>query len=169
MSQAEWNDIKWGALTRQLAAITDFTISQSLKIEEQNTDSGQNKMTIKGLEPEQLVINYKAGFSVGLDPRGEFDMLKKCMGMQDDFLIAGSPISNSQFELDEIELSNTILSDSGRILSGDLTLRFNTESDSSSKGGKGKKKKKGKTKKKKKGSLTLKPEDIAKAKSMANS
>lgn len=169
MNQAEWNDITWGSSNNQLANITSFTISQALKTEEQQSKDGQNKLSVKGVDSEELTINYTAGFPIGLDPRGEFDMLKKCIGMQDEFLLAGEPISDTQFELDGIELNNTILSDTGRILSGDLSLKFNTEKDPSSKGGKGKKKKGNKKKgKKKTSSLTLKPEDIAKAKAMAN-
>lgn len=81
-------------------------------------------------------------FGAGIDPRGEFDMLKKCAGKQDDFLLAGSPLGVEQFELDEINLSNTLVDDFGRILKGDITLNFNTEQNPSSKGGKGKKKEK---------------------------
>ena len=51
------------------------------------------------------------------------------------------------------------------ILIKDLTLNFNTEQKTSSKGGKSAKKKgKTKAKTKKKGSLTLNPADVAKAK-----
>jgi len=162
MKQAEWNDITWGSSSNQMAHISNFTISQKVKTEEQQAQNGENKVTIKGIDSEELTVSYIAGFPVGLDPRGEFDMFKKCVGMQDEFLLAGSPISDTQFELDEVELGNTVLSDTGRVLSGEITLKFNSEKDPSSKGGKGKKKsaKKGKGKKKS-GSLTLAPSILA--------
>lgn len=159
MRQAEWNDITWGSSSRSLVNLKSFEISQEINIEEQKSNSGQSKKVIKGLNAEELTIQYSAAFAVGIDPRGEFDMLKKCAGKQDDFILNGRVIGQDQFELDEVELSNTIVDDFGRILKGDLTLRFNTEKMPSNKGGKGKSKRKsGATGKKgkKSGSLSLK-------------
>ena len=170
MKQAEWNDITWGSSNNQMVNISSFSISQSLNTEEQEAKDGQNKTTIKSLNSEELTVNYKTGFSVGTDPRGELDMLKECIGMQDEFILAGEPLSETQFELDEISLSNVVLSDTGQILAGEISMKFNTEKAPSSKGGKGKSKKSKKGKKggKKTSSLTLSPADIAKAKGGAN-
>ena len=51
-------------------------------------------------------------------------MLKKCAGMQDKFMLAGKQISKNNFSLDEIEFSNTVLDNNGRILAGDITLNL---------------------------------------------
>lgn len=165
MKQAEWNDITWGVVGKQMAHLKSFRISQSLNTEEQKNEKTGNKTVVRSLNPEVLNVSYTAGFAVGIDPRGEFEMLKKCAGMQDVFILGGQKVSKTNFSLDEIELSNTILNNNGRILSGDLTLSFNTDGNPSSKGGKGSKSKS--KKKKKSGSLTLKPEDYAKAKALA--
>lgn len=149
-----------------MAHLKSFRLSQKLKTEEKENENGGNKTVVKSLEPEQLTVSYSAGFAVGLDPRGEFEMLKKCAGMQDNFILGGRKISEQNFSLDEIELSNTVLDNHGRILTGDLTLNFNTDINSSSKGGKGSKKTKG-TKAKKKSSLSLTPEDYARARALA--
>lgn len=165
MKQAEWNDITWGTTGHQMAHLKSFKISQKLKTEEQENEKTGNKSIIKSLEPEVLNISYSTGFAVGIDPRGEFEMLKKCAGMQDVFILGGQKISKTNFSLDEIQLSNTVLNNNGQILSGDFTLSFNTNDKSSSKGGKGTKNKTG-TKAKKSGSLTLTPEDYAKARAL---
>lgn len=141
-------------------------MSQKLKTEEKESTKGGNKTVVKSLEPETLTVSYTAGFAIGLDPRGEFDTLKKCAGMQDTFLLGGQKVSKTNFSLDEIQLSNTVLDNNGRILTGDITLNFNTDTNTSSKGGKGTKNKKSK-KAKKSGSLTLTPAEIAKAKQMS--
>lgn len=167
MKQAEWNDITWGHSGNQAAYLKSIELSQSLNTTENKNEKGQNKLVVNGLDAEELSVTYTAGLPIGLDPRGEFEILKKCAGKQDEFYLAGSPISKQQFELDSIEMTNTVLDNNGRILVGDITLKFNTESNPSTKGGKGKKKKGKKGKKGKKSSLTLKPGDIAKAKSMA--
>lgn len=165
MKQAEWNNITWGAFGHQMAHLKSFKLSQKVKTEEQESANGGNKLIVKGLEPEQLTVSYSAGFAIGLDPRGEFDMLKKCAGMKDYFILAGQKVSKNGFTLNDFELSNTVLDNNGRIITGDLTLNFSTDTNPSSKGGKGKK---GKSKKKKKsGSLSLTPEDYARARALA--
>ena len=166
MRQAEWNDITWGTSGRQMAHLKSFKISQKLKTEEQENEKTGNKTVVKSLEPEVLNVSYSTGFVVGIDPRGEFEMLKKCAGMQDVFILGGQKISKTNFSLDEIGLSNTVLDNNGRILTGDLNLSFNTDINTSSKGGKGTKSKTAK-KAKKSGSLTLTPEDYAKARALA--
>ena len=164
MKQAEWNDISWGSMNRQFACLKSLKLSQKIKTEEKENEKGANKTVILGLEPENLSISYSAGFAIGLDPRGEFEMLKKCAGMQDNFLLGGVQLSKNNLSLDEIQLSNTILDNNGRMLSGDLTLNFSTDSNLSSKGGKAKKGKS--SKKAKSGSLTLTPEDYARARAL---
>ena len=164
MKQAEWNNITWGTSGKQMAHLKSFKISQKLKTEEQESETTANKTIIKSLEPETLTISYSASLAIGLDPRGEFDMLKKCAGMQDLFILGGEKVSKNNFSLDEIQLSNTILNNNGQILSGDLTLNFNTETNESSKGGKTVSV--NKVKKEKKSSFTLTAEDYAKAKAL---
>ena len=165
MRQANWNNITWGYQNRQMAHIKSIRLSQSVKTEEQESNSGTKKTVVKSIEPEELTISYKAGFAVGLDPRGEFDMLKKCAGMQDNFVLGGKILGTHPFELDQIDLSNTILDDNGRILAGDLTLTFTSDKNESSKGGKSSKGKSSKATKT--GSLSLTPADYEKARQLA--
>ena len=122
MKQAEWNNITWGTNGNQMAHLKSIKISQNLKTEEQENQATGNKTIVKSLEPESLNITYSTGFAVGLDSSGEFEMLKKCAGMQDFFLLGGQKISKTNFLLDEIEMSNTILDNNGQILGGDFTL-----------------------------------------------
>ena len=51
--------------------------------------------------------------------------------MQDVFILGGKKVSKTNFSLDEIELSNTVFDNQGRILKGDLTLNFNTDTNTS--------------------------------------
>ena len=164
MKQAEWNGISWGSINRQLAYIKSLNMSQKIKTEEKENEKGENKTVVLGLEPTNLTISYTTSFSIGLDPRGEFEMLKKCAGMQDTFTLGGQKLSKNNFSLDQIELSNTILADNGLTLSGEITLNFSTDSKLSSKGGKAKPVKK--AKKTKKESFTLTAEDYAKARAL---
>ena len=166
MKQAEWNNITWGTSENQIAYIKSFKISQKLKTEEQESQSSGNKTVVKSLEPETLSISYSTGFSVGLDSRGEFEILKKCAGMLDLFILNGKQVSKNRFTLNEIELSNTVLDNQGQILAGDINLSFSSDDKPSSKGGKGTKTNTKTTTAKKKSSFSLTPEDYAKAKAL---
>ena len=104
MRQAEWNNITWGTTGRQMVHLKSFKLSQKLKTEEKENENGGNKTVVKSLEPEQLTVSYSAGFAVGIDPRGEFEMLKKCAGMQDIFILGGSDtgVVNAAYKFLEI-------------------------------------------------------------------
>ena len=164
MKQAEWNGISWGCLNRQLAYLKSLKMSQKIKTEEKENEKGGNKTIVLGLDVGTLTVSYSASFGIGLDPRGEFEMLKSCAGMQDTFILGGQKLSKNNFSLDEIQLANTTLANNGSILSGELTLNFSTDSKLSSKGGKAKPVKK--AKKTKKESFTLTAEDYAKARAL---
>ena len=82
MKQAVWNNITWGTNGNQMAHLKSIKISQNLKTEEQENQSTWNKTIVKSLEPEVLNISYSASFAIGIDPRGEFEMLKKCAGIR---------------------------------------------------------------------------------------
>ena len=66
--------------------LKSFKISQKLKTEEKENEINGNKTVINSLEPEVLNVSYSTGFAEGIDPRGEFEMLKKCAGMQDSLI-----------------------------------------------------------------------------------
>ena len=161
MQQAEWNDITWGSDSGRVAYITSITLSQGIKIDEQQSESGINQQTIKGFEPEKLTLSYKAGLPLGVDPRGEYETFIKCGGKQADFILRDKKLSENPFTLDGVSMSETIVDDFGRILVGNITLELSTDSKVSSAGGKGSKKSIS-VRKPKKSSLSLKPSDINK-------
>ena len=161
MIQAEWNDITWGSQPNRVVNISSITLSQGIKIDEQQSETGTSQQTVKGLESEKLTLNYKAGVPLGVDPRGEYELFKKCGGKQADFVLNDKKLSEKPFTLDGVSLSDTVVDDFGRILVSDVTLEFSTDSQVSSAGGKGSKKS-STARKSKTGSLTLKPADIKK-------
>lgn len=159
MQQAEWNDITFGSNSTKIANIGSIRISQGIKIDEQTSESGINKQTIKGFDSENLSITYKAGFPVGLDPRGEYELMRKNTGKQADFILRDKPLSDEPFTLDGVSLSDTVVDNFGRILTGTISLDFSTDSHISALGGKGAKNK-SLSKQPKKSSLSLKNQII---------
>jgi len=153
MQQASWQNIKWGISPDKIRAISSLSLSVELDIKTEKSKDGTEKTTIKGVKPQALSINYETGFSAGVDPREEFEKLKKMTGSSGNFFIGGENL-NTDFMLDEVSISNTLLDNTGRIWHASHTLNFNGGSKSASK------KNASKT-----GKLTLSEKELKEAKS----
>ena len=158
--QAQWNKEIFGLTASALRNIESFDISCSIKTEEQESSSGVKSTVVRGIDSEQLQISYSTGFVIGTDPRQEFENFKKVAGMQDDFYLSNVNVGRTQFELDEVQLSDTQSDNTGRIYAGKITLTFTGDSNVSSKGSKSKSKST-KAKSTKKSSLSLTPAELA--------
>ena len=136
--QAQWNKEIFGRLPNALRNLESFEISCGIVTEENESSNGVKKTVVKGYAAEDLKITYNAGFAVGTDPRQEFEDFKKIAGMQDNFYLGNTNVGRTQFELDEIQLSDTQISNTGRMYSGKISLSFSGNSNVSSKGSKNK-------------------------------
>lgn len=133
-TQAEWNNEKFGRTANALKNLESFEISCGIVTEEQESSNGVKKTVVKGIAAEELKISYNAGFHVGTDPRQEFEDFKKIAGQQDNFYLGNVNVGRTQFELDEIQLSDTQMGNTGRIFAGKISLSFSGDSNVSSKG-----------------------------------
>ena len=158
--QAQWNKEQFGRLTNSLRNIESFDISCGIKTEEQESASGVKSTVVRGIDSEQLQISYSTSFAIGTDPRQEFEDFKKMAGMQDNFYLANVNVGRTQFELDEVQLSDTQSDHTGRIYTGKISLTFTGNSNVTSKGSKSKKTT-AKAKTPKKSSLSLTPAELA--------
>ena len=134
MIQAEWNKEIFGRLPNSLRTLESFEISCGIVTEENESTNGVKKTVVKGYAAEDLKISFNTGFAVGTDPRQEFEDFKKIAGMQDNFYLNNVDVGRTQFELDEIQLSDTQMDNTGRIYSGKISLSFTGDSNVSSKG-----------------------------------
>lgn len=132
--QAQWNNEIFGRTASSLRNLESFEISCGIVTEEQESSNGVKKTIVKGYAAEELKISYNAGFVVGTDPRQEFEDFKKVAGVQDHFYLGNVNVGRTQFELDEVQLSDTQLNSSGRIFAGKISLSFSGDSNVSSKG-----------------------------------
>ena len=132
--QAQWNKEIFGRTASSLRNLESFEISCGIVTEEQESSNGVKKTVVKGYAAEELKISYNAGFVVGTDPRQEFEDFKKIAGMQDNFYLGNVNVGRTQFELDEIQLSDTQMNNTGRMLAGKISLSFSGDSNVSSKG-----------------------------------
>ncbi len=132
--QAEWNNEKFGITASSLRNLESFEISCGIVTEEQESSNGVKKTVVKGIAAEELKISYNAGFVVGTDPRQEFEDFKKIAGEQDHFYLGNVDVGRTQFELDEVQLSDTQMNNTGRIFAGNISLSFSGDGYVSSKG-----------------------------------
>lgn len=139
--QAQWNKEIFGMTASSLRNLESFEISCGVVTEEQEGSNGVKKTVVKGIAAEDLKISFNAGFVVGTDPRQEFEDFKKIAGMQDNFYLGNVDVGRTWFELDEIQLSDTQMDNTGRIYSGKISLSFSGNGYVSSKGSKTKNKK----------------------------
>lgn len=163
--QAQWNKEIFGRLPNSLRTIESFEISCGIATEENESTNGVKKTVVKGIAAEDLKISFNTGFAVGTDPRQEFEDFKKIAGMQDNFYLGNVNVGRTQFELDEIQLSDTQMDNSGRILSGKISLSFTGDSNVSSKGSKNSKSSASSTKK---GGLSITQAEIDAMKARKN-
>ena len=132
--QAQWNNEIFGRTASSLRNLESFEISCGIVTEEQESSNGVKKTVVKGIAAEELRISYNAGFVVGTDARQEFEDFKKVAGQQDNFYLGNVNVGKTQFELDEVQLSDTQMNNSGRILAGKVSLSFSGDGYVSSKG-----------------------------------
>ena len=122
--QAKWNNKIFEISNNKILAISNFTISTKLKTEEKKSKSGSKKVTIKGLQPEELQVNFASGFSAGADPRQENEDFKKLTGQIDTFYLGNKKLGRGNFMLEETAMSDTLLSNTGRIYHAEHSLKF---------------------------------------------
>lgn len=164
--QAQWNNEKFGITANSLKNLESFEISCGIVTEEQESSNGVKKTVVKGIAAEELKISYNAGFGVGTDPRQEFEDFKKIAGQQDNFYLGNVEVGRTQFELDEIQLSDTQMDANGRIFSGKISLSFSGDGYVSSKGSSSSSKSKSKSSKKGGLSITQAEIDAMKARKL---
>lgn len=165
MIQAEWNKEIFGRMANSLRNLESFEISCGIVTEENESTNGVKKTVVKGIAAEDLKISFNTGFAVGTDPRQEFEDFKKIAGMQDNFYLGNVDVGRTQFELDEIQLTDTQMDNSGRILSGKISLSFTGDGYESSKGSKNSKTKGSSAKK---GGLSITQAEIDEMKARKN-
>ena len=167
--QAQWNNEIFGRTATALRNLDSFEISCGIVTEEQESANGVKKTIVKGYAAEELKISYNAGFVVGLDPRQEFEDFKKVAGVQDNFYLGNINVGRTQFELDEVQISDTQIDNSGRIFAGKISLSFSGDSNVSSKGSSSKAKNSKASSGKKSGlSITQAEIDAMKARQLSN-
>ena len=124
--QAQWNDEVFGLTTKLMRHLDSFEISCGILSEEKKNANGTNITIVKGIAPEEIKISYTTGFAAGTDPRQEFNDFKKHAqkAKTAPFFLGEKNIGAGKFKVESVDLSNTTFNNSGRILSGKISLEF---------------------------------------------
>ena len=124
--QAQWNDEVFGLTTKLMRHLDSFEISCGILSEEKKNANGANITIVKGIAPEEIKISYTAGFAAGTDPRQEFNDFKKYAqsAKAAPFFLGEKNIGAGKFKVESVDLSNTSFNNSGRVLSGKISLEF---------------------------------------------
>lgn len=122
--QAKWKNRTFEVSNDKANSISVFTITSRLNIEEKKSKSGTSKVTVKGLKPEELQINFNCGFSAGTDPRQENQDFQNLAGQIGEFYLGNQKLGRGAFILDEASMNNALLSNTGRIYHAEHSLKF---------------------------------------------
>ncbi len=117
--QAQWSDRKFSITSKQLKTLEDF--GASYKVTEKS-DGTTNKTTVNGHELESFSLSYKVSPQVGTDPLSEYITMRSYLGKSAPLLVENALFGPNNLMLEKVSLSADMISVTGVILSGTITL-----------------------------------------------
>lgn len=119
---AKWGNKGFRINANQIAPIMDLGTGFSRKSDTNNDTSGQPTTNTRGLELQTITLEttYLAG--AGVDPRGQIEDWKKQFGQRWPLIINGQQFGPDLLELESVDFSNIVLSNTGKFLRVDASI-----------------------------------------------
>lgn len=117
--QAQWSDRQFKITTKQLKLLEDLGASYKTK---KKTDGTSSTTIIEGHELQSFSLSYVVSPVVGIDPFAEYKTMRSYLGKSAPLLVENSLFGPNNLMLEKVSLSADMISDSGVILSGTITL-----------------------------------------------
>lgn len=119
---AKWRDKTWEVSSKRVAALNG--VSDSVKLNTENTDdkAGSPSTNTKAFELRSMTLDFKLASVAGCDVRAEYDSWTALVGYSGAFTLGGKRFGAAKYKLTEVSLSDTTLSNSGKILMGKITV-----------------------------------------------
>ena len=112
--------------SKKIYTFSDFSYTSTLKTEKQDIDVSKPSTYIKGADLDNFSINIKLNSSLGVNPRSEWNdwinILNRKIAYP--FILGGVPLNNTKWLLTSVSPSNIVFDNNGKILSLDLSLKF---------------------------------------------
>lgn len=119
---AQWNGMAWEVSSRRVAALNGVTASVELDTENNDDKAGSPATSTKALKLQNFNFDYTLAMVAGCDVRSEYEAWCSLVGQYAPFYLAGRRFGPANLQLTAVNLSDTILDDFGRILTGKIAI-----------------------------------------------
>lgn len=118
---------KWGPMTfevapQKISAIKDFQTSFKLKSDANNDTSGTPPTNTRGRELETVQFSVKYLQAAGINPRSQIGTWRSLIGEVNILYIGGKAWGAANFQLESVDISNTMLDIQGNMLAADVAV-----------------------------------------------
>lgn len=120
--QAQWGPKSFMVSPGQVVPLTDLTTGYTRKQGNGTDTSGQPTTNTRGIELQKINISTRYVAIAGCNPREEMEGWKGLFGVQYPFFLNGTQLGPDLMELDNVDFSNIMMDDIGRILSVDASI-----------------------------------------------
>lgn len=117
--QAQWGERQFKITSKQLRALEGFGASYKIK---KNTDGTTSTTIIKGHELQSFSLSYTVSPQAGVDPLKEYKTMRSYLGKTAPLLIGNTLFGPDYLMLEKVALSADLISSTGVILAGTITL-----------------------------------------------
>ena len=117
--QAQWSDRQFKITSNQLKMLDSFGASYKIK---KKTDGTTNKTKLDGHELQSFSLSYTVSPQTGVNPLNEYITMRTYLGKVGPLLVENALFGPSYLMLERVALSANLISPTGTILSGTITL-----------------------------------------------
>lgn len=122
--QAKWGNKGFIISPGKLVPITSFSTGYSRKTSDSEDTSGQPTTNTRGIELQGVTLGTRYLASAGTDPRAQIDEWKEQFGLRYPLYVNGKLFGPKLMELEDVQFSNFIFDNAGRILQVDATIKL---------------------------------------------
>lgn len=122
--QAKWGPLSFVVSPSQITSISGLSTSYALKTDVNEDTSGTPPVNTKGreLQPVSITVSYLR--AAGVDPRNQMAQWAAQVGNSYPLYLGGRVFGPPKLQLQNVDVAEIRLNNSGEILSCDLTLSF---------------------------------------------
>lgn len=117
--QAQWSDRQFKITSNQLKMLESFGTSYKIK---KKTDGTTGTTKIEGHELQNISLSYTISPQVGVNPINEYLIMRSYLGKTAPLLVGNTLFGPDNLMLVNVALSANLISPTGVILSGTITL-----------------------------------------------
>lgn len=117
--QAQWSNRQFKITSNQLKLLEELSLSYKVK---RKTDGTGKKAVLDGHDLQSFSLSYKVSPQAGVNPLNEYITMRSYLGKTAPLLVGNTLFGPDYLMLEKVSLSADMISPTGIILSGTITL-----------------------------------------------